>query len=128
MKKWILPFGLMFSALFVYAAGTPVKDVPVKTFGTAVSVSVSTSVWTIGNSTTTLVSERSGFYVNNWFTNSNSIFAVCHTTTPVEAVSVAPWEWRPGTVNFVPCGPGTNIYLRSKHTGAESVVVQEVAR
>lgn len=92
--------------------------------GTAITVSVSTSAWTIGNTSTSKVAQRSGFRVTNPTANSYPIYAVCHSTTPVEAITVRINETQPGENLTMRCDGNLNIYLLSL-TSAQNIGVWE---
>lgn len=113
----------------VLARAELTKEMPIaqNRAGTAITVAIATSAWTIANTATSLVSQRATFVVTNPSANSYKIYGICHATTPSEAITVLINEVAPGANREFPCGPGLNLYLLSL-TAAQNIAVWEVGQ
>jgi hypothetical protein len=125
MIRKLLP---LLGALFIsaYARADLVKESPIAydKVGKAITVSVSTSAWTVSNTSVSKVAGRSGFRVTNPTANSYKIYAVCHQAAPAEAITVLINEIAPGGNLTMPCGANLNLYLLSL-TAAQNINVWE---
>lgn len=92
--------------------------------GTAITVSVSTSAWTLSNTSASKIAQRSGFRVTNPAANSTAIYALCHASAPTEAITVRMNEVQPGENLTMPCDGNLNLYLLSL-TAAQNIGVWE---
>jgi hypothetical protein len=127
MIRKLLPLlGALLVSGYVRAQGDLIREVPIayNKVGTAITVSVSTSAWTVSNTSTSKVQDRSGFRVTNPTSNSYKVYAVCHASTPSEAITVLINEISPGGNLTMPCGANLNLYLLSL-TAAQNVNVWE---
>jgi len=126
MKKYILPLaGGLLLLVQVAQAAWETKEMPIQRSGKAITVSISTSAWTIANTTASKVENRAGFRVTNPASNTAAMYAVCHSTTPAEAITVKVNEIGRGVNITMPCGNAMNLYLLSVHTSTESAHVWE---
>lgn len=118
-------------ALFLVPSvhATVVQEAPISytKSGTAINVSVSTSAWTLSNTSTSYVSQRAGMRVTNPTSNSYKIYAICHASAPSEAITVLINEIAPGSSMTMPCGGGLNLYLLSL-TAAQNIAVWEIGQ
>lgn len=126
-RNLILPLlGGLFLFLAVPSfAGIGVKEEPINRAGVGVTVSVSTSAWTVGNNSTSKIEQRAGYKVNNPAGNSAAVFYTCQASAPSQAITVGDGEIGAGENPFIPCGQNLNIYFRSLHTAAESIHLKE---
>ncbi len=95
--------------------------------GTAITVSVSTSAWTKANTSTSLVTQRSGYVVTNPAANTQPVYGICHSAAPAEAITVRINEVVPGRNRTFPCGPGLDLYLLAL-TSSQSVGLWEIGQ
>lgn len=132
MKRLAI-LGGAFLALFLFkpeafAAGGAVivKEAPISytKAGTAITVSVSTDAWTLSNTSTSKVAQRSGYRITNPAANSTAIYALCHASAPTEAITVRINEIQPGENMTMPCEGNLNLYLLSL-TAAQNIGVWE---
>jgi hypothetical protein len=128
MIRKLLPLvgGLFLS---ISARAEFVKESPIafNRAGTAITVSVSTSAWTLGNTATSKMELRSAFRVTNPAANSYAVYSLCHSAAPAEAITVLINEVQPGENLTMPCGPGLNLYLLSL-TAAQNIDVWEIGQ
>ncbi len=127
MKKLIVLSLLLSPAVASAAPG--VFEVPVTSYGTPTTVSVSTITWTKAPAATSLT-DRTAIIVNN--PNANTARMVGHiggcSATSI-ATTVQPLEFAPSTdFTIVPLADGVCLWLLSLHSAAENVHVQEVSQ
>ncbi len=120
-------------AIFLFKSpshATVVQEAPISyaKAGTAITVSVSTSAWTLSNTATSYVAQRGTIVVTNPAANSAVIEAICHASAPTEAITVRINEIGPGMNRQMPCGGGLNLYLLSLGSAAQNIGVWEVGQ
>ncbi len=130
IKNLVVAVGLSLAAVGAKAAAMPVREQSYTAVGTATTVSISTSAWTLVPAATSLTG-RTEVCVNE--PNSNTAFMAATISTssvvPGEAVTVRPIEIADTSEDrCFPIGDGLYLYLISLHTAAESVHVQERRR
>lgn len=125
MKRFFV--ALLVSGAAVAFGAPRVEEMPITAVGTATTVSISTSAWTLVPAATSLTS-RNGILVSVPATlNANvvGVLAACGGSTP--ATSVRPIEIAKGNgFTLFPIDPGVCLYVLSLHTSAESIHVQEI--
>lgn len=130
MKRLSILGGAVMALFLVPSVhATVVQEAPISytKAGTAITVSVSTSAWTLSNNSTSYVAQRAGMRVTNPSGNSNKIYAICHASAPTEAITVLINEVAPGSNITMPCGGGLNLYLLAL-TAAQNIDVWEVGQ
>jgi hypothetical protein len=101
---------------------------PIMRSGVAITVSVSTSAWTLSNTATSKLEQRAGYRITNPTSNTAAMYAVCHESTPTEAITVKINEIAKGSNMIMPCGNNMNLYLLSVNTSAENANVWEIGQ
>lgn len=131
MKRLSVLGGAVMALLVLrgFAGAVVVQEAPISytKSGTAITVSVSTSAWTLSNTATSYVAQRTGFRLTNPSANSYKIYAICHAAAPAEAITVLINEVAPGGNLTMPCGGGLNLYLLSL-TAAQNIAVWEIGQ
>lgn len=126
MKRYVLFSLFLLIASGVHAAFNT-KEETINRIGTATTVSISTSSWTLCPSASTRAN-RAGVYVNNPSTSSASMAGILSASSPSEATTIQPLEFQSGEWALIPIGNGINLYLLSLHTSAENAHCQEIGQ
>ena len=117
-------FGLCVAAS---SYGRVVQEEPIQRVGTATTVSVSTSAWTLLPAASSL-SRRIGYKVNNPAANNASVYCVGSVAAPTIATTTIPIEIQAGENPLVPMSESIDLYCVSVHTAAEDIHIQELGQ
>lgn len=128
-KRFLMGFTLMAGLAVNSFAGKPlVADAPISGVGTAATISVSITVWTLVPTSQT--DGRVGILVNNPSTNSAAMVGVLSADCDgsiTTATTVRPLEFATSTdFTFIPVNDDVCLYLLSLNGSAENVHVQDV--
>lgn len=126
MKRLLILIAFSLALTAKVYAKEDTKELPIGEIGKAFATSVSTTDWTVIESTITRrMQVRSGIKVSNPATNSYVVYGILSRSTPTEATSIRPIEIQAGENPFIPLNEGISLYLISP-SGAQTVYAQEV--
>lgn len=126
MKSFFTMLGFMLGSAVCVWAAPPVAEAPIKSYGTPVTLSISTS--TLTKAPTSQTSGRMGIFIDNPNTNTARVVGFLgNCTSTALASTIRPIEIAPSSnSSYFPAREDVCLWLLSLHTSAESIHYQEV--
>src|SRR3990167_7275961 len=124
MKRPI-SFLLFLFSICNLSAAPPVFEMPIASVGTTQTIALSTSAWTQLSSTTGgNLAGRTGIYVVNYSSNTNSVGLTYSVAEPTTVISERDIELEPGEWDVLPVSKGIELWGVYYGSAAERIQVK----